>query len=258
MAFGTQAFTLGAMLLVACDASTGAATRDTPPRENATPSASAAPTKPARYLERVTGGANPHESLPLVVALHGLGDTPEAFGELYAGFDGKARILLLGAPDAFGGGYSWFPFRPEASDEERAREISRAAERLAPMLPSLAAARPTRGKPILTGFSQGGMLSFAIAARHPELVACALPIGGVLPEALWPPLDPKVRHPRIVALHGEDDTRVPIAPTRAGITALTARGYDARLEAFPGVGHQIPAAMRARYFELLHEAIGAS
>ena len=46
------------------------------------------------------------------------------------------------------------------------------------------------GKVVVTGFSQGGMLSYALALHHPELIEYALPISGMLPEVLWPTTPP--------------------------------------------------------------------
>ena len=210
-----------------------------------------APTPPLEWTERVTGGATAGEPLPLVIAMHGLGDRPEAFGELYSGFDQRARVVLLRAPDPWGTGYSWFPFRAHDGDDLRAKGIAIAAERVIVTVALLESKLPTRGKPIVTGFSQGGMLSFAIAARHPDRVRAALPLGGVLPAPLWPAFDAGSPAVRIIALHGEADAVVPIGPTKSAVAALQARGFNARLESFPGVGHSLPEPLRGRYFELL-------
>lgn len=234
---------LALALVAACDSG---APPPAPPRAQTEASAPG-----LEWIERLTGGARAEEPLPLVVAMHGLGDRPESFGEIFAGFDAKARIVLLRAPDRWGNGYSWFPFRATDGDELRARGIAVSTERVAATLTTLAARRPTLGKPVVTGFSQGGMLSFALAARYPERVKAAVPIGGVLPPPLWPALDGGKQSARVIALHGEDDELVPVGPARAGVEALSARGFDARLESFPGVGHGIPATLRARYFELL-------
>ncbi len=42
-------------------------------------------------------------------------------------------------------------------------------------------------KLIVTGFSQGGILSFAMAARHPVEVAHAIPVAGSLAGPAAPP-----------------------------------------------------------------------
>lgn len=244
------------LVLLACNSG------PTEPARPATPAPASAPAATAQpvglgVVELTTGGAAKDATLPLIVALHGLGDRPEAFAGVFDGFASPARILVPRAFDAWGDGYSWFPFRPADGDAQRAPGIERAAERVANDIAIWAKRRPTRGKPIVTGFSQGGMLSFAIAARHPDLVRAAFPIGGVLPEPLWPALDAAKPSVRIVALHGEADERVPLGPTRRGVDALVARGFAARLESFPGVGHGIPPALRARWLELLAAEIAA-
>jgi phospholipase/carboxylesterase len=232
------------------------------PAEPSSPGSPAAPARAAQarapeadlsFIERVTAGADREARLPMIVAIHGLGDRPEAFIGVFDGFATPARIVSLRAPDPWGDGFAWFPFRPNDSVETRAQGIDRAAARVVTTMRSLVARRPTRGKPIVTGFSQGGMLSFAIAAEHPELVRAAIPVSGVLPEPLFGSIRPGAAGPRIVALHGEADERVPLDPTRRGVAALVGKGFDARLETFPGVGHQIPPPVRRRWLELLTE-----
>jgi phospholipase/carboxylesterase len=191
----------------------------------------------------------------MVVAMHGLGDRPESFGELYSGFEAKARFVLLRAPDPWGDGFSWFPFRASDDDALRAPGIAAATGRVVTTLTALEKRYATLGKPVVTGFSQGGMLSFAVAARYPERIRAAIPIGGALPQPLWPSLDAGSNGVRIVALHGESDALVPVGPTRMSVDALATRGFDARLETFPGVGHGIPTPMRARYFAILKAAL---
>jgi phospholipase/carboxylesterase len=87
-------------------------------------------------------------------------------------------------------------------------------------------------------------------------VRAAFPVGGALPAPLWPPAATPGRvTPRLVALHGEDDELVPLAPTRRAVDALAQRGFDAKLETFPGVAHSVPPQVRARLFALLREEL---
>ena len=46
------------------------------------------------YLEVVLGGARPEEPLPMIVAIHGLGDEPHNFAGLFDGFPECARLIL--------------------------------------------------------------------------------------------------------------------------------------------------------------------
>jgi phospholipase/carboxylesterase len=209
------------------------------------------------YLELVTGGADPDAELPMIVAIHGLGDQPRGFVGLFQGFDRPARIILPRAIDEYEPGYSWFPIR--AADPDRtalADGIARAADAIAPAIQELSESRPTRGKPIVTGFSQGGMLTFTLATRHPELFAYAVAVGGWLPPPLWPESAPEpTSYPPIIALHGDADPAVRIEPTRESVAHLESIGLRAELHEYSGVGHSIPPPMRDELLYLLGEAL---
>lgn len=259
MSLRRLAWVLFSLLTVACDSGQRPAPAPAPAttQRTAAPAqvpAAATATPDVEYVERVTGGASAGDRLPMIVALHGLGDEPRSFVSVLDGFDGRARVIAPRAFDAWGDGWSWFPFDKSDSDAQRGAKILAAAERLAPAIERWVRERPTEGRPIITGFSQGGMLSFALATHHPELVRAAFPLSGSLPEPLWPAHAPTTS-PRIVALHGDADERVPLGPTKSAVSALEARGWRVELRVFPGVGHQVLAAERRELFGLLREAL---
>src|SRR5688572_18110542 len=69
-----------------------------------------APAEPLPYLEIVTGGAPPDTGeLPLVIALHGRGDTPDGFASLFKGWDVRARVVIPRPPHPWAGGHAWTP-----------------------------------------------------------------------------------------------------------------------------------------------------
>ncbi len=233
-------------------------------RRAATATPTVAPsTQPSRRLQavhRISGNAKATDRLPLIVALHGLGDRPESFANLFSGFSLPARFVMLRAPTAYSSGYSWFPFRQNASDAERAAALREPAAIVAQEIRALQQQHPTRGRPIVTGFSQGGMLSFTIAAQHADVVGAAFPVGGLLPKALLPkaPVSKSLaakRPPRVVALHGQADPLVSADAAAQAIAGLKTAGYVAEFEAFSGVGHSISAQMRGRLYALIEAQI---
>jgi phospholipase/carboxylesterase len=209
------------------------------------------------YLELITGGAEANAELPMIIAIHGLGDSPEGFANLLASFDRPARVILPRALDPYEPGWSWFPLRARDTDVEAlAAGIERAAAALAPAIAELSEQRPTKGKPIVTGFSQGGMLSFCLAVHHGELFSAAFPVGGWLPPPLWPKPEADAKQaPPIVAFHGDADVAVKFEPTEAAVINLQKRGYRVELNSYAGVGHAIPEDMRADLFEALRTAV---
>jgi len=210
------------------------------------------------YLEVVTGGAAETAQLPLVIALHGLGDEPASFGALFASFEFPARIALVRAPDASGPGYSWFALTG-GDLEKSAAGIRKATEQVAVAARQIARDRPTRGLPIVTGFSQGGALSFALAALHPDSFRAALPVGGWLPRELQPEKSGRdaARAPRVVALHGEADARIPVQAARDAVSAFERAGYTTELVTFAGVGHGMPSDVRLQLHALLAATLDA-
>lgn len=201
------------------------------------------------YVER-TIAARDDQTLPLIVALHGLGDDPESFLTLFDGLDAPARIVAARAPDPYAVGTSWYPI----DDKARAASVIRQrAAQLLRLADHVAAHKKTRGRPIVTGFSQGGVLSFALAAIAPERLTAALPIAGMLPTAIAPrSVQPALR---IVAFHGVEDPRIPHADAEAAVARFRAAGADVELLSFPRVGHAIPPALHARYLAALRSVL---
>jgi phospholipase/carboxylesterase len=211
---------------------------------------------PLDYVVLETGGAARAATLPLLIAVHGLGDRPERFQGAIADLRVPARVVLPRAPTptASGGG-SWFAFRRSDPDwQALGPQIHGAAEGVVALTDWAEAHFPTTGEPVITGFSQGGMVSFAVAAGWPDHIAAAFPVGGDLPLTLVPATAPGAP-PRVEAFHGEDDTVVAITGPVAAIAALAERGYPARLHRYPGLAHGIGEALRADWHAALEEAL---
>lgn len=195
--------------------------------------------------ERWVGGAVEGDAVPVVVAVHGLGDDPSNFGWITSDWAAPARVVLPRAPTRFGKGYAWMTIRSgQGLDEELAGQLAVSASRVASLCDALAADPNTVGKPVITGFSQGGMIAYAVAVRHPDSVAGAVPVSGWLPEPLWPGAGEPVAPIR--ALHGDVDRVIEIGKAQRTAGALQAAGADATLQIFPGVGHVMPPAVRAQ------------
>lgn len=206
-------------------------------------------------LHEHTAGGTADEALPLVVVIHGLGDTPAAFWRLFQGFPRRAHFVVPAGGLKWGDGFAWWPITGEINENNMAAGMDAATPRLMAAIRTWRGSRVV-GRPIVAGFSQGGMLSFALAAKYPAEIAAAVPVSGMLPAPMvpvaWPPGAPQ---PHIVALHGDADTRVPFAFGQRTVASLRALGVDVELKAYPGVGHSISAEMRRDLFAELGAAI---
>ncbi|MBX3188863.1 MAG: dienelactone hydrolase family protein [Labilithrix sp.] len=192
------------------------------------------------------------EAAPLVVAIHGMGDKPDAWIDTWSAFPGRAQIAMPRAFTRHGDGYSWFEFRDGMSDEEYSKEVSASEENLWKGIAKLAGAR----KVIVTGFSQGGILSFVIAARHPDKVAYAFPVSGSSPGGLLP--KDKAKTAPVIAFHGTADTTLQFRWGLGSVNAFKEQGNDAQMREYRGVGHTITPEMRADLWSEIQKALPLS
>jgi phospholipase/carboxylesterase len=209
------------------------------------------------YLERCLGGGKPDAALPLVIMIHGLGDHPRP--DWFPGAElirTPLRLIMPQAPTPFHRGYAWFPYRIGDNDPvQLARGIAAAERELAQAIDVVRARRPTVGQPIVTGFSQGGMLSYALALLHPAQFALSLPISGMLPAPLWPASKQAgTRYPPIRGLHGDADDIVPIDGARELVAHLRGLGFDAELHEVAGERHWISGEMVRYSVDVLDRA----
>jgi len=193
------------------------------------------------YVEIVVGDPAPDERLPLIFGIHGLGDRPEMFARLFASeFPIAARLVFPRGLRPEGEGFSWFPISGSAiGGEATAEHLRVAGDGIAVLVARLTREHAPAVAPVVFGYSQGGMLSFYLAARHPELVAAVVPIAGFLPRSLVGSKPPAPTH----AFHGVADTVIPVEAARSTVRAFSELGGTATLVEYPHVGHLIPLAM---------------
>ena len=212
------------------------------------------------WIEIVTGGARPSDPLPMIVGAHGLGGRPADFLKVFDDFNARTRIVLVQGLMPYHDGFAWWvPGNGDGLDgEATAKGIAAAADQLALALAALVHERPTIGAPVLTGFSQGGALSFAVAVRHPEAIVAAYPMSGWLPPALRSPSATASARPPILAFHGTADGRVPIAESRETVAALVAAGYRAELRQFDGMDHAMSREERGELYRRIEANLRAA
>jgi predicted peptidase len=191
-----------------------------------------------KYAVYVPRGYDPSRAWPLILFLHGSGES---------GTDGS-RQLAQGLPRELVWNPDRWPFiviipqKPSQDAEWEEYELE--------LMTILAHARreysvdPTRL--VLTGLSQGGHGAWVLAARHPELWAAVVPVCGYgtvrsgVPGAFTgtvTDLAAAIKSIPAWAFHGEADDVVPVGETRAIVAALEAAGAHPRVTIYPGVGH---------------------
>lgn len=179
-----------------------------------------------RYVLYVPHDYDPARKWPTIVFLHGMGE---------CGTDGLKQVGQ-GIGTAIMANAAKWPFivvMPQKPDPRHA--WGEHAEMVAAMLDATAAHYAVDPDRVyLTGLSQGGNGTWAIAARWPERWAAIAPICGYgNPEEFAP----KLKSMPIWCFHGEADPVVPSARSVAIVDAIKAQGGSPRLTLYPGIGH---------------------
>ena len=142
--------------------------------------------------------------LPVVFALHGGGESGIIF-KGYSGFDDAADSLrfIIVYPEAYKP-YAWGE-SPVFLDENTAVDDLRFIRDILLKLETDLKTDPTRV--YATGFSAGGFLSYALAARLPDRFAACAPLAASMLPEIAGALVANARIPTLV-IHGTDDSAV--------------------------------------------------
>ena len=185
-----------------------------------------------------------------LIAIHGLGDSPENFADLFRDVQLSSTVILPRAPTSYGNGGSWFPVAiPVKStlEEKLKHDVKVAAEQLCDYIRAYGFKRA----PVVTGFSQGGILSFAIAVTCPDQITAAVPVSGFLPMDV----PGNLHSPPIIAFHGKSDRIIDFDWGNKSIIRLRKANVSARMNPFEGTGHTITPDMHQKWISVVQHLL---
>ncbi len=189
---------------------------------------------------RVAESVDAPAAAPLIVLLHGRGDHAEAFlrlaWRLAPHLAGPVRFIAAEAPRPFGlgRGRQWFDPR----DGSPASSLAARLGELDTFFAALTARYPEAPRPLVIGFSQGGMMALHLALERPDAIAAAVSLSGALAADVAAPPRGTSRPPVLVASGAADDV---VAPERSEAAAarLEEAGHPVTRLPFDG-GHRVP------------------
>jgi len=193
-----------------------------------------------QYLEIVPSG-QPAAGLPLVLVLHGRGADSNDLADLapYLADGASYRFVFPDAPHPFEPmpgyriGYSWFhgwPAEPESFRQSRRllmEFIGQLFERY----------EATAAKTVMSGFSQGGMMSLDLGFRLEEPPAGIVVMSGAINEHDLPPLRDRPNLP-VLLVHGTEDEMIPVLAAHRTRRILEEHGIHPEYHEFP-IGHWV-------------------
>ncbi len=208
-----------------------------------------------RYLERIRGGADPNAALPMVLVFHSKGARPEGFAAGFGGI-GPARLILPEGPYATqGGGRKWWvegikSAVREGNMAEATAQWQHASDQIANFVDQITQCRPTLGKPIITGSSQGGEMTLLVASTEPRRVYKGVAVASYLLEPFW-----TSRMAPVDMLHGTGDRTVPFSWAKQYAEHMMARGAPLTFTAFSSPGHGVTSQMSRAWIGRLRELV---
>lgn len=198
---------------------------------------------PLKYVLAVPSGKADDVELPLVIVLHGRGADANDLADLAPMFGRDYRFVFPNAPRPFEPypgttfGFSWFDGLPP----DRA-SIASSRQLLLELIDDLVRKYPTPpGRIILSGFSQGGMMSLDVGFRTPQKLAGIIVMSGALYEADLPALRGDL--PTLI-VHGTADEMINVNMARRARRVLEQHGVDVEYHEFLMGHHVTPESMQ--------------
>jgi phospholipase/carboxylesterase len=193
------------------------------------------------YVLSTPGGAPDADQRPLVVLMHGRGADMADLSDIAPALDrGGYRFVFPNAPHPFQPypgttfGRTWFngwPPTRQSLDESRAKLLR--------FLDEVVARYPTpEGKLLISGFSQGGVMSFDAGFRTQQKLAGIVSMSGAIFENELPKVP-------ILMVHGTADDMIPVIAARRARRFLEGHGTLPEYHEFPMGHHVTPESMEA-------------
>ena len=181
---------------------------------------------------------------PLLLLLHGYGSNEEDLFSFATELPDEYYVVSARAPfDMMYGSYAWYAINFDA-DENKFSDIGQAQQSrdlIANFIDELIENYPIDASNVtLIGFSQGTILSYAIAVSYPEKVQRVVAMSGYFnPEiAVENYQNNDLSQLKIFASHGIVDQVVPVEWARNSIPKLKALGIAVEYKEYP-VGHGV-------------------
>ena len=192
-----------------------------------------------RYLVSVPSGRPDAEAMPMVIVIHGRGADANDLADLAPMLDTPdgCRFIFPNAPRAFEAypgmtfGWTWFDGWPPRQDSVAASRVI-----LLRFMGELTAKYPTTSL-VVSGFSQGAMMSLDVGLRAEQSVAGIVAMSGGLYEEDLPDLRPRAGLP-ILITHGSADEVVHVNHARRARRILEDAGLDVEYHEY-AMGHQV-------------------
>jgi phospholipase/carboxylesterase len=200
------------------------------------------------YTAHIPAGDGP---FPTIIALHGWGASAHDLIGLAPIFDGgRSLVLCPQGSIAFQAGpgqvgYGWFPLDGGAPTDHA--EVRKGVDALQRFSDTALATYPVDPRKVaILGFSQGGVMAYALALSNPATYAGLVALSSWLPDEMVEaiPADPELANLQTLVIHGTKDPMISVDLAHESRDALAKLGVPASYREYE-MGHEInPEALR--------------
>lgn len=197
---------------------------------------------PLKYMEQVNRDSR---GQPLVIFLHGYGSNEQDLFGIKDKLPSEYNYLSVRAPMVMQeGSYQWFRKKGEGAYNGETDDLKSSGQLLREFIAQATNKYHTQPhKVFLVGFSQGAIMSYEVALRHPEAVGGIAALSGRILPVLRSELKPDEKRQSLAIFigHGTADQRLPLGDGNEANSLLQSVSLEPEFHAYQGVGHSISA-----------------
>lgn len=197
---------------------------------------------PLKYMEQVNRDSS---GQPLVIFLHGYGSNEQDLFGIKDDLPSEYNYLSVRAPMVMQeGSYQWFRKKGEGAYNGETDDLKSSGQLLLEFIAQATNKYHTQPhKVFLVGFSQGAIMSYEVALRHPEAVGGIAALSGRILPVMQSELKPDEKRQSLAIFigHGTADQRLPLSDGTEANSLLQSVSLEPEFHAYQGVGHSISA-----------------
>ncbi|MHC8314872.1 alpha/beta hydrolase [Pseudomonas sp. LB3P31] len=198
---------------------------------------------PLKYLEQAHAESR---NQPLVIFLHGYGSNEQDLFGIKDELPEQYNYLSVRAPIVMEeGSYQWFRQKGQGAYNGETEDLKNSGQVLLDFIAQATRKYHTEpSKVFLVGFSQGAIMSYEVALRHPQTLGGIAALSGRILPVLRSELKPDEKRQQLAIFigHGTVDKRLPYVDGTEANSLLQGLALKPEFHSYEGLGHSISGA----------------
>lgn len=192
---------------------------------------------------------------PLLILMHGYGSNEKDLFSFSKNIPGEYLVVSIQGPYTLGNdSYAWF--RMDFSNGKRTRnldDVAKSSEMIIKFIDELSEVYEfDKNRVILSGFSQGGIMSYSLALTHPDRVYGIGVLSGFILDNTQPSSSKSIQDLKVFISHGTEDPLISISEAQQAKEKIESLGITPEYHEYQAK-HEINQAMFTDYLKWLQQ-----